>query len=125
MDTKMVTITGSEPPGTPAVPMPARMHRKTTVTCEARLNSTLKHCARNSTVIPSKSAVPFWLAVLPMVSTKLVMGFGIFSLLILTEMAVGRVALLELVENAVRITPVEFLRNSMGLRLAKYFRMME
>src|SRR5690606_5093405 len=101
MDTRMVTITGNDPPGTPAVPMPARIQRNTTVIWEARLNSTLKHCARNNTVIPSNRAVPFWLAVLPMVNTKLAIGLGTFDFSMLTAMAVGRVAVLELVEQAV------------------------
>src|SRR5690606_18244094 len=108
---RMVTITGRDPPGTPAVPIPARIQRNTTVTCDTIDNSTLKHWAKNNTVMPSNKAVPFWLAVLPMVNTKLAIGLGIFSLLMLTDIAVGSVALLELVEKAVRITSEEPFRN--------------
>src|SRR5690606_8514374 len=125
MDTRMVTITGNDPPGTPAVPMPARIQRNTTVIWEARLNSTLKHCARNNTVIPSNKAVPFWLAVLRMVNRQLAIGLGTFNFSMLTAMAVGRVALLELVEKAVIMISLVFLKNCRGLRPAKNFRMIE
>src|SRR6187397_749248 len=67
---RISAITDSEPPGTPAVPTPARMPTSITNSWSARLRSTPKNCARNSTVTPSNIAVPFWLAVAPMVSTK-------------------------------------------------------
>src|SRR5690606_24412744 len=60
-----------------------------------------------------------------MVNTKWAMGFGILSFSILTRIAVGKVALLELVEKAVSVTsPMSFI-NCTGLRLAKYFRIIE
>src|SRR5690606_4866966 len=123
MEMRMVTITGNDPPGTPAVPTPAKIQSNTTVICDTTVSSTLNTWARNRTVMPSKRAVPFWLPVLPMVSTKWAIGFGILSFSMLTRMAVGKVALLELVEKAVSVTsPMSFM-NCTGLRLAKYFSM--
>ena len=52
---------------------------------------------------PSKSAVPFWLAVEPRVSTKRLTWVGRRSSRSATASAVGSVALLEAVENAVSI----------------------
>ena len=95
--------TGNEPDGTPAVPMPPRMHTSITMTCCQRLRSTPKNWARNSTVTPSNRAVPFWLAVAPTVSTKRDTRLGNFSFSSATRSAVGRVALLDAVENAIRL----------------------
>ena len=67
---RISATTGSEPAGTPAVPIPPRMQTSSTITCCHRVSSTPKNWARNSTVTPSNIAVPFWLAVAPMVSTK-------------------------------------------------------
>ncbi|NBQ52280.1 MAG: TerC family protein [Proteobacteria bacterium] len=54
------TITrGSNPPGTPAVPTPARTAMPTTVICCVKSKSTPDNCAKNNTVTPSKRAVPF------------------------------------------------------------------
>ena len=52
---------------------------------------------------PSKSAVPFWFAVEPMVSTKRLTCGGSCSFSSATRSAVGRVALREAVEKAVII----------------------
>lgn len=54
--------TGKEPAGTPAVPIPPRMHTNITVNCCASVSSMPKNRARISTVTPSNKAVPFWLA---------------------------------------------------------------
>ncbi|PUE93939.1 hypothetical protein C7T79_12420 [Xanthomonas oryzae pv. oryzicola] len=94
--------TGSEPDGTPAVPIPPRMQTSITTTCCPRLRSTLKNCARKITVTPSNSAVPFWLAVAPTVSTKRDTRGG-RPISSATRRAVGRVALLEAVENAITV----------------------
>ena len=53
-------MTGMEPAGTPAVPMPASTQMNITTTWSGRDSCTPKSCARKSTVTPSKSAVPFW-----------------------------------------------------------------
>ena len=37
---RIIAITGSEPPGTPAVPMPPRMQTTTTITCCPSASST-------------------------------------------------------------------------------------
>ena len=67
---RISATTGSEPAGTPAVPMPPRMQTSITVTCWPSVRSMPKNWARKRTVTPSNIAVPFWLAVAPMVSTK-------------------------------------------------------
>ena len=95
--------TGSEPDGTPAVPMPPRMHTSMTVSCWPSERSTPKNWARKITVTPSNSAVPFWLAVAPTVSTKRDTVRGRPSFSSATRSAVGRVALDEAVENAITI----------------------
>ena len=100
---RISAITGSEPAGTPAVPMPPRMHISSTTTCWPRLSSTPKNWARKSTVTPSKMAVPFWLAVAPMVRTKRETRDGSSSCSSATRIAVGRVALDEAVEKAITI----------------------
>src|SRR5690606_9933391 len=92
--------TGSEPEGTPAVPMPPRMQTSITITCWPIVSSTPKNWARKITVTPSNSAVPFWLAVAPMVSTKRDTRRGRPNSSSATRSAVGRVALLDAVEKA-------------------------
>src|SRR5690606_1319679 len=92
--------TGSEPAGTPAVPMPPRMQTSITMNCWPRVRSTPKNCARKITVTPSNSAVPYWLAVAPMVSTKRETFDGRCSSSSATFSAVGSVALLDAVEKA-------------------------
>ena len=94
--------TGSEPDGTPAVPMPPRMHTTITMNCWPMPSSTPKNWARKITVTPSNNAVPFWLAVAPTVNTKrdTLRGKPIWSA---TRSAVGRVALDEAVENAISV----------------------
>src|SRR4029450_4950801 len=92
------------PPGTPAVPTPARIDRITTLTCCAKVRWTRKPCARKSTVTPSKRAVPFWLAVAPTVKTKLPIRGAMPSLFCVVWREVGSVALEDAVENAVSIT---------------------
>jgi hypothetical protein len=54
-------------------------------------------------VTPSKSAVPFWLAVAPTVRTKRLTCWGRRRFSSATRSAVGRVALLDAVEKAVTI----------------------
>ena len=51
--TRIVAITGSDPPGTLAAPMPPMMHITRIMTCCTRVSSTPNSCARNSTVTPS------------------------------------------------------------------------
>ena len=51
--------TGNEPAGTPAVPIPPRMHTNITVSCCESDRSTPKNWARKRTVMPSNRAVPF------------------------------------------------------------------
>ena len=93
-------MTPPVPPGTPAVPIPARIDIRTTWICCGTPSESPKNCARKSTVTPSKSAVPFWLPVDPRVSTKPEISRGTPSRSSVTRSAVGSVALLELVENA-------------------------
>ncbi len=111
--------TGSEPDGTPAVPMPPRMHTSITMNCCAMLSSTPKNWARKITVMPSNSAVPFWLAVAPTVSTKrdTLLGRPISSA---TRSAVGKVALLEAVENAITVASRVARKNASGERPANF-----
>jgi hypothetical protein len=54
-------------------------------------------------VTPSNNAVPFWFAVEPSVSTKRAISGGKCKFSSATCRAVGKVALLEAVENAVNI----------------------
>src|SRR5690606_40043165 len=65
-------------------------------------------------ISPSNSAVPFWLAVAPMVSTKRDTFFGSLRFSSATLSAVGRVALLEAVENAISIASCTPRKNAMG-----------
>ena len=99
---------------TPAVPMPPRMHTSITMTCCQRVRSTPKNWARNNTVTPSNSAVPFWLAVAPTVSTKREIRLGRRSSSSATRSAVGRVALLDAVENAIRLASCVSRKNAIG-----------
>ena len=101
--TRIIVITGSEPPGTPAAPMPPSTHISTTSSCCTKLSSMPKNWARNSTVTPSNSAVPFMLAVAPSVQTKRPTRRGVPRFSSATRSVVGRVAPEELVENAVRM----------------------
>ena len=93
-------MTGSDPAGTPAVPMPPRIQTSMTTSCCCRFRSMPKNWARNRTVTPSNRAVPFWLAVAPTVSTKREIRFGSFSFSSAALMAIGRVAFDEAVEKA-------------------------
>ncbi len=69
-EAKIAAIIGRVPPGTPAVPRLPITHQPATTACCQRSRSTPALCARNSTVTPSYSARPFWLALAPAVSTK-------------------------------------------------------
>ena len=89
------------------------MHSTSTSTCCDKASSTPKACARNSTVTPSNSAVPFWLAVAPTVSTKREIRLGRPSSSA-TRSDVGRVALLEAVENASSIASCAPRKNFSG-----------
>ena len=62
-----------------------------------------KNWARKMTVTPSNIAVPFWLAVAPMVRTKRDTRRGSLSCSSATFSEVGRVALDEAVEKAIRL----------------------
>jgi len=55
---QIIAITGSEPDGIPAVPMPPRMHRIRTMICCPNPKCRPNTWARNSTVTPSNNAVP-------------------------------------------------------------------
>ncbi len=79
------------------------MHIRSTTICCPRLSSTPKNWARKSTVTPSKMAVPFWLAVAPMVRTKRETRGGSFSCSSATRIAVGKVAFDDAVEKAITI----------------------
>jgi flagellar basal-body rod protein FlgF len=52
-------IDAQQPPGTPAVPIPASTDIAITVSCCDNVKSILKTCAKNNTVTPSNKAVPF------------------------------------------------------------------
>ena len=67
---------------------------------------------------PSYSAVPFWFAVAPTVSTKFVMSGRTLRFSFVTRIAVGSVTFDELVENAVSITSRMPRKNCAGLRPA-------
>jgi hypothetical protein len=62
------------------------------------------------------------LAVEPTVRTKLAISLSSFNFCIETLMEVGRVAFEELVENAVIITSLSFLKNSLGFVFTAYLR---
>ena len=91
------------------------MQTAITMICWPMLRSTPKNWARKITVTPSNSAVPFWLAVAPTVSTKRDTRCGrpIWSA---TRSAVGRVALLEAVENAITVASWVSRKNDSGER---------
>ena len=109
--TSTLTTSGSDPPGTPAVPTPAMMHITATVICCVRVSSTPNTWARNSTVTPSYSAVPFWLALAPMVSTKRAMRGGSPRFFSATRSETGSVALLDAVANAITIASRDCWKN--------------
>ena len=115
-------MTGSEPAGTPAVPTPARMQTIITKSCWASDRSTLKNCARNSTVTPSNIAVPFWLAVAPMVRTKRAICGGSLSRSSATRSVVGRVALDEAVAKAITLASCVSRKKAIGLLPAISFK---
>ena len=66
------------------------------------------------TVTPSNIAVPFWLAVAPMVSTKRETRRGSLSFSSATRSAVGRVALDEAVEKAIRLASCVSRKKAIG-----------
>ena len=68
------------------------------------MRSTPASWARNNTVTPSYRAVPFWFAVAPTVSTKVLISRGTPRFSSDTRSAVGSVAFDDEVENAVSIT---------------------
>ncbi len=109
-------IKGSEPPGTPAAPIAVITLKMTTIACVPRSRWMPNTCARNSTVTPSYSAVPFMHIVEPSGSTNPAILGGIFSSFSATEMLVGNVALLELVENAVARLAVILRQKVSGFR---------
>ena len=82
------------------MPTPARMHTPHDEDLVAERKVPPKNWARKSTVTPSNIAVPFWLAVAPMVRTKREMRGGSLSRVSATRNAVGRVALELEVENS-------------------------
>ncbi len=110
--------TGREPAGTPAVPTPPRMHTSITISCCVQSSSMPKNCARNSTVMPSNIAVPFWFAVAPIVSTKRAIRPGRCNRSSATRMAVGNVALDDAVANAITIASCAPTKNAIGERRA-------
>ena len=95
------TSSGIDPPGTPAAPMAVITDMTMTAAIWPSDRSTPKISARKITVMPSKIAVPFMHIVLPIGSTKPAMRCGTPSCSCAMSSAVGSVALLELVENAV------------------------
>src|SRR5437773_693000 len=105
---------GSEPPGTPAAPTAVMTLNTSTTICVPRSSDTPNTCARNRTVTPSYSAVPFMHIVEPRGSTKPAILGGIFSSSSATAMLVGSVALLELVENAVTMLARMRLQHTRG-----------
>src|SRR5690606_27082088 len=109
-----IIISGSEPPGTPAAPTAVITASAATSTCAPSERSTPNTWARNSTVTPSYSAVPFMFIVAPSGSTKPAIGGGTPSSPCATAMLVGSVALLELVENAVTMLARLRFQNAMG-----------
>lgn len=111
---RIIAITGKDPPGTPAAPTLPRMHSTSTSNCCSRVSSTPKNCARKSTVTPSNSAVPFMLAVAPRVHTKRATWRGAPRRSSAAFRVVGRVALLDEVENAVSMTGWTCRKNHSG-----------
>ena len=99
-----ITRSGIEPPGTPAVPIAVSTDIATTTACMGRLSGTPKTCARKSTVIPSKSAVPFMLSVAPSGITKPATSRGTPNSSWAVRSVVGSVALELEVENAVTMS---------------------
>jgi hypothetical protein len=122
---RTITMRGSDPPGTPAVPTPARIDMRTTVICCGSVRSMPNTCARKRTVTPSKSAVPFWLPVAPTVRTKfpILGGTPSFSAEVWSD--VGRVAFEDAVENAVSTTSRHRKNHSTGGTRASPFRIAE
>ncbi len=115
---RIIIRSGTEPPGIPAVPMAVMTAITTTTSWAPRDSSTPNTWARKSTVAPSKSAVPFMLRVAPSGRTKPQISGGMRSPSRPTLIVVGSVALLEDVENAVRMTISDCRKNSRGLRRA-------
>ncbi|MFO0802508.1 MAG: hypothetical protein U0791_05215 [Gemmataceae bacterium] len=112
--TRISPISGSEPPGTPAMPLAVRMHSTKAMICCSVSSVTPKAWARNSTVTDSKSAVPLWFIEAESGNTKLDTSFGTPRSSSAHWIAVGSVALDELVLNAVSIVSRAFLKNSIG-----------
>ena len=113
--TRMVTSSGIEPPGTPAAPTAVSTAMIMTTIIWPRSSAIPKTWARKMTVIPSKRAVPFMHIVLPSGSTKPAIDGGIPRFCSATARAVGSVALLELVLNAVTSAARIRLKNRIGI----------
>ena len=120
--THKMAIRGKDPPGTPAVPTPAKTDMSTTTSWFSKERLRPYTWARKRTTTPSKSAVPFWLAEAPQVNTKREILAGILRVLSATSSATGRVALEEAVEKAYTYTSLQPWKNFQGLVLAKTFR---
>ena len=112
--TRINPISGSEPPGTPAMPVAVRMHNTSTTICCVIERSTPNTCVRKSTVTDSKRAVPLWFIEAESGSTKFDTSRGTFRSCSAHRIATGSVALDELVLNAVSIGAWAFLKNSQG-----------
>jgi hypothetical protein len=111
---RMPTSRGMDPPGTPAAPTAVSTDMITTMICWPRFRSRPNTWARNSTVMPSNSEVPFMHIVLPMGSTKPAMDCGTPMFFSMTARLVGSVALLLLVEKAVTMDVRMRPKNSRG-----------
>src|SRR5688572_7392924 len=116
---RISAMTGSDPAGMPAVPIPPRMQTSITISCWPRVRSMPKNWARKITVTPSNIAVPFWFAVAPMVSTKRDTRRGSFSRSSATLSEVGSVALDEAVEKAIRLASCVSRKKAIGFFLPK------
>ena len=122
-DARINAITGSEPAGTPAVPMPPNMQISITKICCISVSSMPKNCARKITVTPSNIAVPFWFAVAPIVSTKRATRSGRCSRSCATRSAVGKVAFDDAVAKAMTNASCVSRKKAIGDFFASVFRM--
>ena len=103
-DCKTINIITKPAEGIPAAPIDARRAVNTIVNCCTKVKSIPgKICAINSTPAHSYNAVPSILTVAPKGKTKPEVVFETLTLSRTQDIVTGRVALEELVENAIII----------------------
>jgi len=107
-------ISGSEPPGTPAMPVAVNTQSSRTINSCSSDRSTPKIWQRKIAVTASKSAVPLWFIDALKGSTNRATRGGTPRFSSAVWIAVGSVALDELVLNAVIIAAFDFSKNTSG-----------